>query len=259
MTEAPGLHRVHAAALVGFGENAADYERARPGYPAEAVAFLAERLGLGPGRTVLDVGAGTGKLTGLLGQTGAAVVAVEPVASMRAQLRRSVPWAPLCAATAEELPLRSGSVDAIVSAQAFHWFATEEVLEEFARVLRPDGALALLWNLRDNSVPWVHAFTELLRPYEGNRPDHNRGEWRSAFRSDGPFGALETTSFGHEQAMTPELLVGRAASMSFVGAMESVARTALLDTVRMLGQAQGTAFSLPYRTDVHLATRRDRF
>jgi SAM-dependent methyltransferase len=248
--------RIHEMADRGFGQNAGDYERARPSYPPDAVRFLVDQLGLGPGRTVVDVGAGTGKLTRLLVDSGATIIAVEPVAAMRTQLTKRLPGVTVADATAGNLPLESGSVDGIICAQAFHWFATASTLEEFARVLPPAGPLGLVWNLRDNSVPWIQAFTELLRPYEGDRPDHNRGEWRRVFEGDGPFEPLTTTSFRHEQPMTPDLLVGRAASMSFVGALDDDVRSVLLERVRRLGRAQGPSFTMGYRTDVHITRRR---
>ena len=251
-----GPGRLHATAREGFGQNASDYEQARPSYPPDAVSFLVERLDLGSGRVVLDVGAGTGKLTRLLAPIGALVVAVEPVEAMRRELRGGVRSAVACAALAEALPVRPGHADAIVCAQAFHWFATAEVVDEFARSLRPGGRVALIWNVRDRSVPWVSRFSELLRPYEGDRPDHNRGEWRAAFSPDGPFDVLRTTSFRHDQPMTPALLVARAASMSFIGAMDPARREAVLAQVRELGEGVGPSFPLPYRTDVHLARRR---
>lgn len=251
-----GTGGVHATAAEGFARNAGDYERARPGYPPEAVAFLADRLGLGPGRTVVDVGAGTGKLTRLLVPTGATVVAVEPVAAMREELARQVPAAVVSDATADRLPLEDGAADGVVCAQSFHWFDTEEVLAEFARVLRPGRRLALVWNLRDRTVPWVQELTDLLAPYEGDRPDHNRGHWRRLFGAGAPFGPLETSSFALGQPMTPDLLVSRAASMSFVATLPEGTRGQLLEAVRRLGARQGPEFVLPYRTDVHLAERR---
>lgn len=247
---------VHRIAATGFENNATEYELARPSYPPEAVAFLIDRLELGPGRTVADVGAGTGKLTRLLVPSGAAVVAVEPLAAMRAELLRALPAAEVHDGVAEHLPFANSSVDAIVCAQAFHWFATTEVLDEFARVLRPGRRLGLIWNLRDESLEWVRAFTELLEPYEGGRPSHSRGLWREVFERDGPFGPLETTSFSHSQKMTPELLVSRAASMSFIGAIKEPMRGEVLKRVRALGERQGEKFVLPYRTDVHVAVRR---
>jgi SAM-dependent methyltransferase len=250
------VSELHPAAAVGFGHNATDYELARPVYPPDAVDSLVGRLDLGPTKVVVDVGAGTGKLTRLLLPSGVAVVAVEPVESMRTELRQTSPQALVCAATAEHLPLASGRVEAIVCAQAFHWFATPGVLREFARVLKVGGGLGLLWNVRDNSVPWVRSFTDLLRPFEGDRPDHNDGQWRSPFETDRDFGPIDTRTFFHEQSMTPGLLVSRAASMSFVGALDDSTRADVLERVHELGCRQGPSFGLPYRTDVHLTFKR---
>lgn len=246
---------VHDVASRGFGRNATDYERARPGYPMDAVNFLIDRLDIRPKRAIVDVGAGTGKLTRLLMPSGATIVAVEPVSAMREELLRVLPRAIVHDATADRLPFEDGSIDAITCAQAFHWFATVDVLEEFARVLRPGHVLALVWNVRDNTVPWVRQFTELLQPYEGNRPDHNRGDWHIPFETDVPFSALETTSFSYEQYMTPDLLVARAASMSFVGALDEATRASVLGCVYRLGNEQGSSFTIPYRTDIHLSVR----
>src|SRR5207248_291508 len=139
---------VHPAAA-GFARAADVYERARPEYPPEAVAWLVERLDLGPGRVVVDVAAGTGKLTRLLVPSGAQVVAVEPLAEMREVLRGVVPEAEAREGTAEALPLPDDCADAVMVAAAFHWFRRDEALPELARVLRPGGRLAIVYNLRD--------------------------------------------------------------------------------------------------------------
>lgn len=239
----------------GFEQNAADYERARPTYPPAAIDFLRTELDLSSGRRVADVGAGTGKLTRALVTTGATVLAVEPVAAMRTQLAQQMPEVAVYDATAEALPFDDASVDAVVCGQSFHWFATATTLHEFARVVPPGGPLALVWNVRDHRVAWVQEFTDLLHPFEGDRPDHNTGQWRKAFEGDVPFTPLGTTSFVHEQAMTPDLLAARAASTSFVGALDPPARSALLGEVRRLGARQGQSFAMPYRTDVYITRR----
>ena len=132
---------IEPVAARGFGAEgaAAAYERGRPGYPPEALAWIAERLGLGAGRTVLDVGAGTGKLSRLLAATGASVVALEPVAAMRGRLT-GIAGVRAFEGTAESVPLPDGSVHAIACAQAFHWFRQADALAEFRRVLVPGGA-----------------------------------------------------------------------------------------------------------------------
>jgi ubiquinone/menaquinone biosynthesis C-methylase UbiE len=165
-------------AALGFDNNAGAYEAARPSYPAEAVAYIVGHGGIGPGRRVLDLAAGTGKLTRLLVPTGAEVVAIEPVAGMRDQLVAQSPDVEVHDGTAEALPLADGSVDAITVAQAFHWFDAPVALAEMRRVLRPRGHLFLVWNIRDRDRDWVREFGDLL--VDGpdcERPWTTPGSW----------------------------------------------------------------------------------
>jgi ubiquinone/menaquinone biosynthesis C-methylase UbiE len=132
----------------------------------------------------MDLGAGTGKFTPLLVATGASVVAVEPVDAMRAQLLSNLPTVTALAASAQALPLADASVDAVLCAQAFHWFATPAALREIGRVLKVGGKLGLVWNVRDESVDWVAAITRIIAPYEGDTPRFHTGEWRRLFPSE---------------------------------------------------------------------------
>src|SRR5439155_26867471 len=149
----PAAARISAgfdrSSALAFGKVAESYERRRPEYPPEIVTWVVERLGLESGKRVVDVGAGTGKLTRQLVPSGARVFAVEPLAEMRAQLEASVPEAEALAGMAEALPLEDGGVDAITVASAMHWFDTGRTLSDFHRVLRPGGGLAILGNARD--------------------------------------------------------------------------------------------------------------
>src|ERR1700744_1056654 len=147
MTDESASFDAHATS---FGVAAATYERGRPPYPPEALDWL-----LPPGaRRVLDLGAGTGKLTRQLAARGLDVVAVEPLEGMRAELSRVLPGTEVLDGSAEQIPLPDGAVDAVLAAQAWHWVTPERAAPEVARVLRPGGRLGLVWNGRDETVPW---------------------------------------------------------------------------------------------------------
>ena len=254
-------------AAEGFAANADDYERARPTYPAEAVAHLVGRGGIGPGRRVLDLAAGTGKLTRLLVPTGAEVIAVEPVAAMRSQLRAAVPAVEVIDGTAEAIPLPDGDVDVVTVAQAFHWFDPAAALAEAARVLRPGGHLFLVWNERDRSVGWVRAFGDLLvdgddgleRPYDAYYDvDHGAVV---ADAGAGAFTPEQRWSIRWQQPVDEDLLVARAASVSVVGTLAEDRRQRVLDAVRDLARTHpevaGRAwFGFPHETVVWRCRRR---
>ena len=163
---------------MGFSTVSDQYERGRPGYPPAAVEWIAAGAGLGPGSVVVDLAAGTGKLTRVLTGTGARVIAVEPIAEMRAQLTTMLPGVEALEGTAEVMGLPDGSADAVTVAQAFHWFATDEALAEIARVLRPGGWLALVWNEGDSNQPLQAEIRRVLAPYEGETPAMARGRGR---------------------------------------------------------------------------------
>ena len=242
---------LHPSAERGFDSAADAYERARPAYPAEAVAWLCARLGLGPGSTVVDLAAGTGKLTRMLEGTNARVIAVEPVDGMRAKLVEALPSVEALPGVAEELPLPDGSADAITVAQAFHWFATEDALAEMARVLRPRGALGLIWNLRDQRDPLQRAITELIRPLQGDEPTTYDGRWRTVLEASPLFGRLEEARFQNEQELDADGLAERVASISFVAAAREDLRTTVVERARAL--AGGRIVRLRYVTTAFVA------
>ncbi len=245
---------VHPAASVGFDREARAYERARPTYPPDAVAWLVDELRLGPDRLVVDLAAGTGKLTRLLTPTGARVVAVEPVAGMRDQLRSRTASAHVVAAVAEALPLRDGTADAVTIASAFHWFDGPRALVELHRVLRPSAALGLLWNRRVMSHPVQAAIGELIAPYRGSAPGRASGRWRAAFDTTDLFTPLVERSFPHAQQLDADGLADRVASISFVGALPDDERSVLLGRVREL--AHDGPVTLPYDAEVYVCRRR---
>jgi SAM-dependent methyltransferase len=211
---------MHEAAARGFAKEAQAYVRGRPEYPPAVDHWLRECLQLRGNRTVLDLGAGTGKFTRRLLSTGAKIIAVEPVQEMLAQLTLALPAVVARSGTAEAIPLNDRVVDAVVCAQSFHWFATRTALEEIHRVLRPGGFLGLIWNVRDESLDWTAAMTEIMAPYEGDAPQHRSGAWRKLFPAAG-FGPLREQCFRNDHTGPPEqVIVDRVLSTSFIAALD---------------------------------------
>jgi SAM-dependent methyltransferase len=242
-----GLTEARAAS---FGAAADAYERARPSYPEAAIDWL---LPAGA-RRILDLGAGTGKLTRHFKARGLDVVAVEPSEGMRAQLSRGLPDVPVFAGSAERIPLEDASVDAVVVGQAWHWFDPARAVPEVARVLRPGGWLGLIWNIRDRRDPWMDAFS-------GLEPEHDNSEADSASPRVGPpFGPVERFDLPWRQSTTAEALIDLLASRSYVIVLPEAERAALLTRVRgFLATDPSTAgraeISVPYVTRCSRAQR----
>jgi SAM-dependent methyltransferase len=252
---------VHSTAARGFTAGADAYERARPGYPADAVRMIVERLDLRPGRAVLELGAGTGKMTRLLEPSGARVLALEPIQAMRAKLLDLVPGVELVDGTAEGIGLPAASVDAVVVAQAFHWFDADRALVEIHRVLRPGGHLLLAWNRRDESVPWVRAMGDLIRTLAADEPQVRDDAWRQSLDGCALFGPWQSVTWPHTQSLTRDGVLDRVASVSFVAAAEPAARAGVLAaTLAALDDDPATTgrdtVELPYETEVMWAARR---
>lgn len=210
---------MHEAAAKGFAKEALAYARGRPEYPVALDQWLRDALQLDEDRTVVDLGAGTGKFTRRLLATGANIIAVEPVSEMLAQLTRILPDVAARFGTAENIPVNDGAVDAVVCAQSFHWFATKTALAEIRRVLKPGGRLGLIWNVRDESVDWCAAMTAIMAPYEGDAPRYRSGAWRKVFPADG-FGPLQEERFRNGHTGDPEqVIVERILSTSFIAAL----------------------------------------
>lgn len=246
---------VHEKAATGFAKDASAYERGRPTYPPDAIRHLVEALDLGPGTRVVDVGAGTGKLTRLLVPSGAHLIAVEPVEAMRDRLRVELPGVEALEGVAEQLPLPDQSVDAVVIAQAFHWFDGARALAECHRVLRPGGWLALVWNERDERIGWVSELTRIMAPFEDGTPRVRSGRWREAFIG-APFEPLAVRTFTNVQRGGPDMVCDRVASVSFIAALPEAERLRVIDRVRALlataPETRGQAIvELPYETRVY--------
>ncbi|GAB2607533.1 putative methyltransferase [Paractinoplanes abujensis] len=229
-----------AAHANSFGPAAEIYERGRPSYPPAALDWL---LPAGTPR-VLDLGAGTGKLTRQIRDRGLEVTAVEPAEGMLEQLKRSVPGVPAHLGRAEQIPLPDSSADAVLLAQAWHWVDPAQAAPEIARVLTPGGRLGLLWNLRDERADWVRRLGEIIGSQESER-DTVVGP---------PFGPVEIAHFEWTETLGPERLIDMVASRSYVILLEPDERAALLMEVRRLIATHPdlvgrTEFRLPYITE----------
>ena len=225
------------ARALAFGSVAATYDRARASYPPEALAWALESVEVSPGTRVLDLGAGTGRLSTVLLGMGLEVVAVEPDDAMRARVPvRAHPMA----GTAEQVPLPDASVDAVVVGQAWHWFDAEKALAEVRRVLRPGGVLGLLWNIFDDRLPWIADLVALC----------SAEDRLSAMDDEPPYDGdpvPERRTFAHHQAMTRELLVDNLASRSVTVLMSPADRQEALRRVHDL--APSDTFELPWICD----------
>jgi SAM-dependent methyltransferase len=251
---------LHPAAATGFTAGASTYQQGRPDYPAALVGWLSDALGLAPGRSVVDLGAGTGKFTPSLRATGARLFAVEPVAAMRAELIAAHPDVTAFEGSAERIPMLDASVDAIVCAQAFHWFANQNALAEMRRALKIGGALGLIWNVRDERVDWVAALTAILAPYEGDTPRFAGERWRKAFPAEG-FSPLAERRFPHAHVGPPErVIVDRVLSTSFIAALPDDERARVAARVRALiaatpALAGRAEVAFPYETRAYSCRR----
>jgi SAM-dependent methyltransferase len=236
---------INPVAASGFASAADAYERSRPSYAIEAVADL------GLSGRIVDLAAGTGKLTRLLLPYGE-VVAVEPVAEMRAH---AVRVAPAIGATAETLPFRDESVDVVTVGQAFHWFDAPRALAEIARVVRPGGLLALLWNERDNRVPWVEAVTSAIHACDPGTAYEKDIDWPAVVAASQRFTPVEVRTYAHDHPMDVELVVDRAMSTSYVAAGSDAQRVDLAARIReILAGFEGT-FAFPHVTTVYACAR----
>jgi ubiquinone/menaquinone biosynthesis C-methylase UbiE len=214
---------------LSFDTVAEAYERSRPQYTPEGLAWIAERL---PLHRVLDLGAGTGKLTRQLAALGADVVAVEPGAEMRAVFRRVLPGVELLDGSAEAIPLANESVDAVAVGQAFHWFRLDEALREMHRVLRPGGGYALLWNEWDDEDSRMHALNDVVQAL---RPHRDVVEWaRETLEQSTLFRDFEERTFRHAEELPAAVVVERVSSVSAVAAAEPGERERALAKVRGL-------------------------
>ncbi|WP_328352047.1 class I SAM-dependent methyltransferase [Mycobacterium sp. NBC_00419] len=226
---------------LSFGSEAAAYERGRPSYPPEAIDWL-----LPPGaRDVLDLGAGTGKLTTRLVERGLEVIAVDPIAEMLELLSSALPDTPALLGTAEQIPLPDNSVDAVLVAQAWHWFDPERAVAEVARVLRPGGRLGLVWNARDERSGWVKDLGRII--------GHENDPFTDDVTLPEPFTDQARHHVEWTSYLTPQALIDLVASRSYCITSPAEVRTRTLAEVRQLlathpALVNSSGLALPYIT-----------
>jgi SAM-dependent methyltransferase len=236
---------------LSFGPAADRYDEVRPSYPPVAPVWA---LGTTPCR-VVDLGAGTGILTRVLLALGHDAVPVEPDAAMRRRLEEACPGTKALDGAAERIPLPDGSVDAVVAGQAYHWFDTERAHPEIARVLRDGGIFAPVWNIRDESVPWVARLSALLAEPAG---DGRRGG-RLSNPDFGPlFGAVASKTFHHQVPMTADGLVALMSTRSYYLTASAQGQAEISDGIRELVAGMAEPFALPYETVIYRARRSAR-
>jgi SAM-dependent methyltransferase len=232
---------------LSFGPAASLYDEIRPSYPPEAARWI---LGDTPLR-VVDLGAGTGKFSRVLAALGHDVVAIEPDPGMRAVLEEGSPGVTAVAGSAESMPLGSASVDAVVAAQSYHWFANDLAREEIARVVRPGGVFGPLWNVRDDSVPWVAELTQTVLQGDGSSSaaDYQSGDF-------GPgFATRERAEFRFSVEHTTATLVDLVRSRSKYLTGDDSTRLQMVAAAEAVTAGLPQPFDLPYTTIAFRAVR----
>jgi SAM-dependent methyltransferase len=231
---------------LSFGAAADTYDRVRPSYPAEALRWA---LGGQPAE-VIDLGAGTGLLTQVLVELGHRVTAVDPDPDMRARLAMRLPGAVAVEGSAERIPMPDGSADAVLAGQAYHWFDAEVAHAEIARVLRPGGIFAPIWNLRDESLTWVARLSEV------DRDGSTQGKLLSPDEFGEAFGPIGLRDFQHSQTHTAGTLLALLKSRSSYLTASAERQREIEEAVQTIAADLPDSFELPYVTRVYRGVRR---
>jgi SAM-dependent methyltransferase len=239
-----------------FASVADAYERGRPEYAPAVVGALAAELGLAPGAPVLDLAAGTGKLTRALVAGGLDVVAVEPLEPLRQKLAAAIGAERVREGVAEAIPLPDSSVDAVTVADGFHWFDQARALAEIRRVLRPGGGLAVLSTLPDwSGASWAHEVGTLVESLRPEHPHFDGPPWQEAVRAAGGWSTPRELRVTTSQPTHPERIVAWVASMSFVAALPEDERDGSLARVAEMVDAGEMPAELPVHVVIGLTSR----
>lgn len=234
---------VNEAAATGFSRDVERYHRSRPTYHPDLARRVVERYGNG---TLVELGAGTGLFTRQLIDLGQHVIAVEPVVSMRAVLSEHVPEADVRIGSAESIPVDTGTASTVVASQSFHWFDYRPALDEIHRVLKPGGHLVTVWNVRDDSVEWVAACSEILDRHAGSTPRYRDMSWRRAINSDTRFGSIDEWRIPNPVPTDVERAIERYLSTSFIAVLTPDKQDEVAGELRAVIEPLGPAFDFPY-------------
>ncbi len=243
---------VHESASAGYQRQSSVYASVRPSYHPDLVDRFVEMFGNG---AVVELGAGSGIFTSQLVASGCVPTAVEPVSEMRERLHRAVPQVVVVDGSAEATGLEVSSVDTVVAAQAFHWFDHPRALDEIDRILRSGGHLVCLWNVRDENVPWVANYTEIVDRYAGDTPRYRTMEWRRAIDDDERFEPVGEWELENPVSATPDQVVDRALSTSFIAALDESTQRTALEAIRAVTDDLGPTFDYPYRSELQAWVR----
>lgn len=251
----------HTRRALSFGQVAEDYEATRPGWPLAPFADACAHFGVRERADVVDIAAGTGKLTRTLALLAGTLVAVEPDPGLREVIQRVLPEVDVLAGTAEELPLETASADVACAGQAFHWFDMERAPAEIARVLRPGGVLLAGWNAPPDDGTWYDAVIEFL---ETSNPDHlpaSNRDWPAAFAALEAYDGLREFEARHEQPTDSSSFARLLGTHSAIAKLPPARGAALIEEARAVAVEQG-AFdrdgnaAIPWRCRVYGLRRR---
>ncbi len=230
------------------------YDAGRPSYSGDAVNFLVASLGIGPGCRVADIGAGTGKFTEKLLGCGAEVVAIEPSPDMRRTFTQRHSDVEMLAGTGERIPLPDNSCDAVVVAQAFHWFEPRQSLREITRVLTATGRLGLIWNERDESESWVAALSEAMQ-WTTRQPYRVGTDFSEVVRANSDFCFVERRRFHFAEEMDHVRLRQRVLSTSYISAAPAAERDEIMSQVDRIIDTLPVRVAMPYVADTYVCSR----
>ena len=224
---------------LSFGSVAEDYEATRPGWPLEPFVETLAHFGVREQPDVVDIAAGTGKLTRTLARLAGTLVAVEPDPRLRGMIERVLPHVEVFAGTAEELPLEAGSADVACAGQAFHWFDVDRALGEIGRVLRPGGVLVAAWNMPTDDHSWYDAVAEYLHTANPDWLPATQRDWSAAFTGPAGFGELFETKFRHEQQLDYTSFARLLGTHSAIAVLPPERRERLIEEARAVAVEQG--------------------